>query len=89
MPYARLGEANPQMSEMMTGYVLGAVYDKASEERRKLLYKLGLAGTVLFVIVRLINAYGDPVPWRYLETPVATVLSFLTRPNIHRRFYFY
>jgi uncharacterized membrane protein len=62
---------------MMTGYALGAVYDRASGERRKLLFKLGLAGTVLFVIVRLINAYGDPMPWKYFETPVSTFLSFL------------
>jgi uncharacterized membrane protein len=59
----------PWIGVMMTGYALGAVYDRASGERRKLLFKLGLAGTVLFVIVRLINAYGDPVPWRYFETP--------------------
>lgn len=66
----------PWIGVMMAGYALGTVYDWASEHRVKLLFKLGLVTTVLFVIVRLVNIYGDPVPWKYFETPVATILSF-------------
>ncbi|MGQ0541630.1 MAG: DUF1624 domain-containing protein, partial [Blastocatellia bacterium] len=66
----------PWIGVMMAGYALGALYDWESGERRKLLLKLGLAGTVLFVIVRVINVYGDPAPWRYFETSSSTILSF-------------
>lgn len=67
----------PWVGVMAAGYAFGSVYDWESEKRRKLLLKLGLFITGLFIVVRLINVYGDPVPWRYFETPVATFLSFL------------
>ncbi|NOT48578.1 MAG: DUF1624 domain-containing protein [Acidobacteria bacterium] len=67
----------PWVGVMMAGYALGTVYKWSSEQRQKLLLKLGLAATALFVVIRLINVYGDPVIWKYFATPVATVLSFL------------
>jgi uncharacterized membrane protein len=67
----------PWIGVMMAGYAFGSVYSWEGEQRRKLLFKLGFAVTILFVVVRLINVHGDPVPWRYFETSVATFLSFL------------
>jgi hypothetical protein len=37
----------------------------------------GAAFVALFLIVRLVNVYGDPVPWSHQRTPVFTLLSFL------------
>lgn len=67
----------PWVGVMMTGYALGAVYDWDTERRTGLLMRIGLAATVLFVVLRLINVYGDPAPWSTQSTPVATFLSFL------------
>jgi uncharacterized membrane protein len=66
----------PWVGVMAAGYAFGTVYGWDGERRRKLLLKLGLVATALFVVVRLINVYGDPVHWQYQDTNVATVLSF-------------
>lgn len=66
----------PWIGVMMAGYALGTVYGWTDEKRRKFLFRLGVTATVLFFIVRVINTYGDPVPWMYFETSVSTVLSF-------------
>ena len=44
---------------------------------RKILLYLGSGLVVLFVVIRLINGYGDPNPWSMQPNPVFTVLSFL------------
>ena len=67
----------PWVGVMMAGYAFGAVYNWDSDARRKLLFRLGSLTSVLFIVVRLINIYGDPVPWKYFDTPVATFLSFM------------
>ena len=67
----------PWIGVMAAGYALGTIYNWESEQRRKLLFKLGLLATALFVVIRLVNVYGDPVPWSLQATPVATFLSYL------------
>ncbi len=67
----------PWVGAMMAGYALGSIYSWDSAKRRKLLLALGLLATVLFVVVRLVNVYGDPSHWKYQETGVETFLSFL------------
>jgi uncharacterized membrane protein len=42
-----------------------------------MLVRLGLALTMAFVLVRLVNVYGDPAPWTHQRTALFTVLSFL------------
>jgi uncharacterized membrane protein len=66
----------PWIGVMAAGYALGTVYGWDGDRRQKLLLKLGLLATALFGVVRLINVYGDPVPWKYQEIGLATVLSF-------------
>ncbi len=66
----------PWVGVMMVGYALGSIYSQNADERKRLLLKVGIAVTALFVVVRLVNIYGDPVPWKYQETGVATFLSF-------------
>jgi uncharacterized membrane protein len=48
----------------------------AAQRRRRLL-TLGLALTVLFVVLRAINSYGDPSPWSSQKDAIFTFLSFL------------
>lgn len=49
----------PWIGVMSAGYVLGSVYDKPAEERRKFLFRIGLICCVLFVILRATNLYGN------------------------------
>ena len=67
----------PWIGVMATGYALGSIYSWENEKRRKILFRLGAAAVVLFVILRAINLYGDPSPWQPQENGWFTVLSFL------------
>lgn len=67
----------PWVGVMAAGYWLGTVYAWEAERRRRFLYSLGAAVTVLFVLLRFVNVYGDPAPWSTQSNPVFTFLSFL------------
>lgn len=67
----------PWVGVMAAGYAFGALYRLDAERRRRLLTTLGSAAIILFVIVRLINRYGDPSKWSRQDSWTFTVLSFL------------
>src|SRR5688500_14648949 len=69
----------PWIGVMMLGYCFGTFYQSSYSQatRRKILLYLGTALVALFVLIRLINGYGDPHPWSMQPNPVFTVLSFL------------
>jgi uncharacterized membrane protein len=67
----------PWVAVMALGYVLAGVYRWDGMRRRAFLIQMGVAATVLFLIVRGINAYGDPAPWTAQRTTALTVASFL------------
>jgi hypothetical protein len=45
--------------------------------RKKILVSIGVSLIILFLILRLINAYGDPVPWTTQKNGLYTFLSFM------------
>jgi uncharacterized membrane protein len=53
----------PWIGVMALGYVFGALLSRPVEERRRLFHTLGWGALALFVILRLVNQYGDPQPW--------------------------
>ncbi|HWI85340.1 MAG TPA: heparan-alpha-glucosaminide N-acetyltransferase domain-containing protein [Sphingomonas sp.] len=67
----------PWLSVMCLGFGLGPLYrlDRAERTRRLLPIAIGLL--VAFVLLRLLDTYGDPSPWTYQATPVRTVMSFM------------
>jgi uncharacterized membrane protein len=67
----------PWVAVMALGWVLADVYRWDAARRRTFLLWTGTAATALFVVVRAINAYGDPGPWTAQRTPALTVASFL------------
>jgi len=67
----------PWIGVMAAGYAFGALYQKDAAWRRRVLLALGSAATVLFIVLRLINLYGDPAKWSRQKNSVFTVLSFL------------
>jgi uncharacterized membrane protein len=68
----------PWLGVMMAGYGFGQLWLLEPRRRRPLLLGLGAALTGLFVVLRMINGYGDPHPWTVQERgPVYTVLDFI------------
>lgn len=69
----------PWTGTMLLGYGLGHFY-RASfdpQKRKKTLIALGISLTLLFILLRALNGYGDPAPWSQQKTGVFTFLSFL------------
>jgi uncharacterized membrane protein len=66
----------PWVAVMALGYVLAGVYRWHGTRRRAFLIQMGIAATILFLVVRGLNAYGDPALWTTQRTPALTVASF-------------
>jgi uncharacterized membrane protein len=69
----------PWTGALLLGYVFGTLYRTGAdaEKRRRVLLLSGIAFTGLFIVLRLINHYGDPSPWSVQRNTAHTVLSFL------------
>jgi uncharacterized membrane protein len=67
----------PWVGVMAAGYALGVVYEKDVATRRRILLILGGVTTVLFIIIRATNLYGDSSPWSQQKNAWFTVLSFV------------
>jgi uncharacterized membrane protein len=67
----------PWVGVTAVGYGLGQIYTWTSKPRRTFLLRAGLGLLALFVILRGINVYGDPVRWTTQKSAVFTALSFL------------
>ena len=66
----------PWIGVMAAGYGFGLVLTMPAERRNAVCLRVGLGATALFVVLRLINRYGDPQPWSS-TTPMPAILSFL------------
>lgn len=70
----------PWLGVMMLGYCFGKLFTAIPDpaRRRKILLGMGIGLWVLFILIRFINVYGDPVPWAaHHRGPVFTFLSFI------------
>ncbi len=67
----------PWVAVMCLGYLLSRVYQWEPGRRRQFLIRTGLAATVLFLVLRVANGYGNPVPWSPQRTAALTVASLL------------
>lgn len=73
----------PWLGLMILGYCLG-VWFKAgvsAEQRKKWLLYAGSALITLFVVLRILNVYGDPHPWEVQKTALLSFFSFI---NVHK-----
>ena len=79
----------PWIGLMALGYVFGILYqeDVPTEHRKRWLFIIGAAATVLFLLLRGLNGYGEPREWSVHTSPVFTLLSFLNTtkypPSLH------
>ncbi len=71
--------AIPWTGALLLGYVFGGLYKKDYDavKRRKILVLSGCAFIALFIVLRLINHYGDPAPWAVQRNAAHTLLSFI------------
>lgn len=67
----------PWLGIMLTGFWAGQLFEISETERKSLFLKMGLVSLALFVVIRFINIYGDPVIWSSQKDPSFTIMSFL------------
>jgi uncharacterized membrane protein len=67
----------PWLGIMLTGFIAGRWFERPAPERKRLFLRTGLIAVGLFILLRLLNSYGDPEPWSAQKDPLFTVLSFL------------
>lgn len=69
----------PWIGVIALGYAIGPWFarDVAPAWRRRRLLTTGLAMLTSFVALRLVNGYGEPVPWQAGDDALVTALGFL------------
>lgn len=66
----------PWIGVMALGYGLGQVFTLEPERRARILMLTGGAMIAAFLVLRGVNIYGDPRPWKVFAEPMRTALSF-------------
>lgn len=67
----------PWVGVMALGYVFAGLYRKPEQERRRLVFRLGLTMIGAFILLRGFNVYGDAVPFSAQESVSKTLMSFV------------
>ena len=67
----------PWIGVMAAGYAFGWVMLQDPARRDRLCLSIGLGGTLLFLVLRGFNLYGNPLPWGGPNSPLPPLLSFL------------
>lgn len=79
----------PWIGLMALGYGFGVFYGKdfPAEQRRRWLFVIGMSATLLFIVLRGFNLYGEPSAWQLRTSPIFSLLSFLNTtkypPSLH------
>ena len=67
----------PWLGIMLVGFASGKLFELPEDKRKSLFLKIGLSALLLFVLIRFVNIYGDPVQWSSQKNAVFTFLSFM------------
>src|SRR5438270_7944086 len=67
----------PWIGVMAVGYAFGALYQKDVKLRQRWLLIIGGIVTWLFIFIRAIDKYGEPLHWSRQKTLIFTILSFI------------
>jgi len=69
----------PWTGLMIMGYCAGVFFTSSykPETRKKITLGIGLGLITSFIILRLINSYGDPFPWTSQSNPLKTFFAFM------------
>jgi uncharacterized membrane protein len=74
----------PWTGIMLLGFCFGRLFSPAftPARRKSWLWKTGAGLLLLFIVLRLLNGYGDPVPWSVQSR--GSIFSFLSFININK-----
>jgi len=69
----------PYFGIVLLGWCTGYIFFPESDlqKRRKILLYAGLSFTIIFIILRYFNLYGDPNPWSPQQNTLYSILSFV------------
>ena len=67
----------PWMGVVASGYAFGTLFLREPNQRRKWILGLGIGMTLLFVVLRFSNLYGNPRPWSVQNNLLFTIFSFI------------
>src|SRR5437870_5827594 len=67
----------PWIGVMAVGYAFGALYSKDARVRQRWLLSTGVVATWLFIFIRAVDKYGEPLHWSRQKNLVFTILSFI------------
>lgn len=69
----------PWLGLMILGYCAGLIFSTSFDfaKRKKLLTQIGAGLLLLFVGLRILNVYGDPVAWSTQQNSLYTFFSFI------------
>ncbi|MEP7322208.1 MAG: heparan-alpha-glucosaminide N-acetyltransferase domain-containing protein [Saprospiraceae bacterium] len=67
----------PWLGIILIGFAAGTFFELQDGSRKKLFSKIGFAALGLFILIRFINIYGDPIPWTNQKNSLFTFLSFI------------
>jgi uncharacterized membrane protein len=67
----------PWLGIMLVGFAAGRLFEEPQAHRKKMFRNIGLASLFLFVCIRFIDSYGDPLPWQAQQSGLRTFLSFI------------
>ena len=74
----------PWTGVMLLGYCFGKLFQSGVDPawRRKMLVRIGTGLILLFIVLRITNLYGDPLPWA--TQPRGALYTFLSFFNLNK-----
>jgi len=67
----------PWLGVLLLGFGASGLFERAPGARRSALIAWGLGITVLFIVLRALDVYGEPNPWEQHDRVLATIFDFL------------
>ncbi len=69
----------PYFGIVLSGWGFGKIFSNTFDalRRRKILYNAGIAGLIIFILLRFSNFFGDPQPWTVQRNFIYSALSFI------------
>lgn len=68
----------PWTGLMMLGYCCGKIFTAYDALKRNgILLRIGGGALALFILLRILNVYGDPVPWVKQDTMLKSIYAFM------------
>jgi len=68
----------PWVAVMSLGYCFGQLYDSSfdDDKRKQILSSVGISAIAIFLLLKGINQYGDPIRWIRFDDVSQTLMSF-------------